>query len=584
MTREQHLKSDRPARATNFAIILKLLTLTKPHWRWMSTGILLALITTLANIALLTTAGWFISAMAAAGIAGVTMNYFTPAGIIRFLAITRTAGRYAERLVTHNATFLLLTQLRHWFYLKIEPLAPAGLSFYRSSDLLSRLQSDIEQLDKFYLNILLPSIVAIVTVPILFAFLHYFYPLLAYTILAALVTIGIVLPYWVSKKSAQPGALINQQRQELSSAIIDGLQGIRELEIYGASQAQITQIEACSAKLANTQQKLNQVRARSQSGSLFVVNASLWISLMLLALALANSNIAQNHFVMLLLLSLAAFEAVLPLPLAFEQLSSTLNAARRVFSLAEQTPLRDEPANPADLSASENDLSIELKSLCFSYPQQTKTAIDNLSLTLLRGEKIAIKGPSGSGKSTLVQLLQGFYPAPANSILIGGVDINHYTGEALRQQLSLVSQQSYLFSASIRDNLLLAKPTASEEQLWQACDIACATQFIKQLPKGLDTWLGETGRGLSGGQARRIHIAQALLKDAPILILDEPTEGLDTITEQQVMRSIWHLMKGKSVILITHNTLLLNSVDKIYSLVRVQNQTFCLNDTPSTSL
>ena len=549
-------------------IIFRLLSLTRPHWRWMGAGIVLALVTLLANIALLTTAGWFISAMAAAGIAGVSMNYFTPAGVIRFLAMIRTAGRYAERLVTHNATFLLLAQLRQWFYLKLEPLAPAGLQRYRSSDLLSRLQSDIEQLDNFYLSILLPSIVALIAVPILFIGLYVFYPTLALLILSALMIVGLLLPTWVVRKTATSGSVITEQRQQLTTAIIDGLQGMRELEIYGAKDAQLAQVSYYSEQLANSQLQINNINAQSQSASVLVINTSLWLSLILLGIALSNNEIPQSQFVMLLLLSLAAFEAVQPLPMAFEQLSATLSAARRLFSLADQQPVRAEPEEPASLSAqlARQPLSIEFKQFNFSYPKQSQQVLHNLSLVVNQGEKIAISGPSGSGKSTIVQLLQGFYPCPEGSVHIAGIDINHCSGEELRQQLSVVSQHSYLFAASIRDNLLLAKPSATPEQLQQACDIAAASEFIEQLPQGLDTWLGETGRGLSGGQARRIHIAQALLKNAPVLILDEPTEGLDPITEQQVMRAIWQLMQDKTVILITHNPRLLATVDRVYQL------------------
>ena len=492
--------------------------------------------------------------------------------MIRFLAIIRTAGRYGERLVTHNATFLLLAQLRQWFYQKLEPLAPAGLQSYRSSDLLSRLQSDIEQLDNFYLSILLPSIVALIAVPILFISLHVFYPALALLILSALVIVGLLLPTWVVRKTAASGSIITEQRQQLTTAIIDGLQGMRELEIYGAKDAQLAQVSHYSKQLASSQLQINSINAQSQSTSVLVINTSLWLSLILLGIALSNNTIPQSQFVMLLLLSLAAFEAVQPLPMAFEQLSATLSAARRLFSLADQQPVRVEPKAPASLSAqlAQQPLSIEFKQLNFSYPNQSQQVLHHLSLVVNQGEKIAISGRSGSGKSTIVQLLQGFYPCPEGTINIAGIDINHCSGEELRQQLSVVSQHSYLFAASIRDNLLLANPKATPEQLQQACDIAAASEFIAQLPQGLDTWLGETGRGLSGGQARRIHIAQALLKNAPVLILDEPTQGLDPITEQQVMRAIWQLMKNKTVILITHNPRLLASVDRVYQLGSVK--------------
>ena len=554
--------------SSDWRTVMRLLALARPHWQWLSVGILLSVITLLANIALLSVSGWFIAAMAAAGIAGVSINYFTPSGVIRFLAIVRTVGRYAERLVTHNATFLMLAHLRHWFYQKLEPLAPAGLHQYRSSDLLSRLQSDIEQLDNFYLRIALPVIVALISVPIIYAVSAYYYAPVAMVLLFALIATGVVLPMWVAKKSQKSGAVISIEQQQLSSAIIEGLQGMRELEIYGASEQQKNHVLHCSEQLSSTQTQLNNVNANAQSLSLLIVNLCVWCSLLLLSSAVVSGLVKGGDLIMLLLLVIGAFEAVLPLPLAFEQLASTLAAAKRLFQLADQEPVRAEPVNAQSIDqlASQQQLNISINQLSFNYPSAEHAAVSDFTFAVKQGEKIALTGKSGSGKSTIVQLLQGFYPCARGSISIGDIDINDCAGDALRQQISLVSQTCYLFSASIRDNLLLANPNASDDELARACEIAGASEFIEALPEGLDTWLGETGKGLSGGQARRIHIAQALLKNSPILILDEPTEGLDPITEQTVMAAIWQLMADKTVILITHNSRLLKAVDRVYSL------------------
>jgi ATP-binding cassette subfamily C protein CydC len=553
---------------SNWLVVVRLLKLARPHWQWLSVGILLSVITLLANIALLSVAGWFIAAMAAAGIAGVSINYFTPSGVIRFLAIVRTVGRYAERLVTHNATFLMLAHLRHWFYQKLEPLAPAGLHQYRSSDLLSRLQADIEQLDNFYLRIALPVIVALISVPIIYTVSAYYYLPVALLLLFSLITTGVLLPTWVAKSCQKSGARISDQQQQLSSAMIEGLQGMRELEIYAASEQQKAHVLHCSNQLSATQTQLNNVNANGQSASLAIINLCMWGSLILLSGAVVSGQIQSGKLIMLLLLVIGAFEAVLPLPLAFEQLASTLAAAKRLFQLADQAPVRAEPVNAQSIDqlAANQQLDITIDQLSFCYPNAEQAALSGFSFVVKQGEKIALTGKSGTGKSTIVQLLQGFYPCDRGAISIGGIDINDCSGEALRQQISLVSQSCYLFSASIRDNLLLANPKATDEALAKACEIAGATAFIEELPQGLDTWLGETGKGLSGGQARRIHIAQALLKNSPILILDEPTEGLDPITEQSVMAAIWELMANKTVILITHNPRLLKEVDRVYSL------------------
>ncbi|MGB1237857.1 MAG: thiol reductant ABC exporter subunit CydC [Pseudomonadales bacterium] len=548
---------------SSLELCCKLLQLCRPHWLWLTLGILLALLTALANIALMAVSGWFITAMASAGLAGVHMNYFTPAGTIRFLAITRTAGRYAERLVTHNATLLMLTELRSWFYQRIEPLAPAALQRYRSAELLSRLKEDIAELDNFYLRLLVPGAVALVAVPCVYLALFYYLPPLAHLVLMALIVIALPLPYWAYRRAKPLGAQLPAQQAALNSALLEGLQGARELAIYAAVERQQAIVMQHSETLAQTQSSLNTLGANSQAIAATVVQFTLLSGLILLGQSLHENLIDLRQLPMLLLLSLAAFDLVLPLPQALLQLSAVLAAARRVFELTEQQPVRVEPVNPVQQAV----LPMRVEELHFSYPSAAHIPVlKGLSFELSAGEKVALKGPSGCGKSTFMQLLQGFYSAPRGSVLLNGCDIAQYSADSLRAQLSLVSQSGYLFSATIRDNLLLANPEATEKDLLEACERAAAREFIEQLPEGLDTWIGEAGRGLSGGQARRIQIAQALLKDAPVLLLDEPTEGLDSINEKQVIQGLWQLMRERSVILISHNPKLLKYVNRVIEL------------------
>jgi ATP-binding cassette subfamily C protein CydC len=255
---------------------------------------------------------------------------------------------------------------------------------------------------------------------------------------------------------------------------------------------------------------------------------------------------------MLALLVLASFEAVAPLPLAYQQLGRIRTAARRLFELADAPPPVREPEHPAPLPAG-HDLAI--RGLSFAYPGARTPALVDIDLTIRQGERVAIVGPSGSGKSTLLDCILRFREPDSGVISLGGQDIAGLRGEDLRRRVTLVSQRTHLFAASIGDNLRLADPDASAARLEQACRAAQIHDWIATLPEGYDTWVGETGVRLSGGQARRIAIARALLRDAPVLLLDEPTEGLDAVTERELFGALDRLMTGRTAILISHRAL-----------------------------
>lgn len=551
-------------------IAWRLLKLARPHWQWMLLGTLLAIITTLANISLLAISGWFLAAMAAAGLAGVTMNYFTPAGVIRFLALVRTAGRYAERLVTHNATLKLLSELRVWFYQHLEPLAPTHLQHYQSGDLLSRVQSDIDHLDNFYLRVLLPVLVAVFVLPLLAYFL------LKYDLLVTLLTIfswlliGLVLPYFFAKQQTQLGGEIVKTSGQLRTHIIDGMQGIRELRLFQAQDKHLEQAQTQNEALQRQQLKHNRISSYSTASQLFIINLVIWIMLWWLIPQVQQEQRVPTDLALLVLFVLSSFEAVIPIALAFSYWGEIKTSATRLFSIIDQPPTRPDPQNPASPPKSSD---IEFKQVEFMY-QDKQPVLRQLNLTIKQGEHIAIVGASGAGKSSLAQLLLGYYQAQSGTITLGKTPINQLSGEQLRDQITLVNQHPHLFAATIRDNLLIAKPDTTENELFEACEIAGLADWIHSLPNGLDTWLGETGYGLSGGQARRLSIAQAILHDTPIMILDEPTEGLDPITEKAVMQSLLTHLQHKTVILITHRPNLLQSMDCVFVLKEGQISAF----------
>lgn len=548
---------------SNWAVMRRLLKLVKPWWGWMLLGALLSLITILANISLMALSGWFIATMAMAGVTGASVNYFTPSAGIRAFAITRTASRYGERLVTHEATFRLLATLRTWFYEHLEPLAPAILQNYRSGDLLSRIRADIDALENFYLRILAPLLVAAISSLAILLFLAQYSVILMLIELALLMIAGVAIPLLVNHLAHQAASRKVETTSALRSAVIDSTQGMSELLIYGAAAQQAEKVSALSEQLISDQQHLAKLNGGTQSAVGFCANISMWLMLIIAIPMVTAGSLTPANLPMLALFALASFEAILPLPLAFQTLPSTLAAARRLFDIVDSKPAVQEPSSPSDLP---ERFDIEINDVTLRYPNSQSNALEAINLSIPQGSHLAIVGPSGSGKSTLINALMRFWPVAGGTIQFGGVSIERLTGDNLRSQFAVAAQQSTLFNSTIRRNLLLAKRDATEDEIQQACKLAQIHDFIETLPEGYETWIGEAGHKLSGGQMRRLGIARALLKAASVLILDEPGEGLDSVTEQAMLKAITESAKDRTLILITHHSVGLDDMHQIIHL------------------
>lgn len=531
------------------ADLRRLIALFRPYWSWMAAGAALSLATVLANVALMAVAGWFIASMALAGVTHLAFDYFTPAALIRACAIVRTGGRYLERLVTHEATLRLLARLRVWFYVRIEPLAPAGLGRVRGADLATRIQSDIDSLSNLYLRALVPVVAGGVGTLVIVAIVSaYSFPVASVALLFLLLA-GAVLPCLGFASTREPARAGIALRAELHETVVDSLQGLGELQVYGAAPAYVQKVDQLSAQLIGQRKKLSHARGISQGALVVCASAAMWCTLLLAIPQVASSSLSPADVAMLAFLVLASFEAVMPIPTALQLVGESLAAARRIFDLADTSPPVQDRPEPVPLTA-RNDLVV--RHLGFRYDDTLPWVLRDLSFELPAGGRLAIVGASGAGKSTLVQLLLRFLEYSTGRIELGGVELRECAAEAVRARIAVVSQDTYLFNDTIRANLLIARPDADQASLEAACRDAQLHEFICSLPHGYDTQVGEAGTRLSGGQARRLAIARALLRDAPILVLDEPTEGLDTVTGRALMSAIVKLMEGRSVVLITH--------------------------------
>jgi len=532
----------------------------------MLLGTLLATITVLANVGLLAISGWFLASMAAAGIAGVQMNYFTPAGTIRFLAIVRTASRYAERLVTHNATFLLLSEIRVNMFATLSKLNNVDLAMSRSADLLNRLQNDVDALDKFYLNVLMPMMVALLSVPIILLFMSAYNANVALICFMGILLIGVVIPAFLSasltKNSHKETHLSAQLRAELS----DTLTGLRELSIYQAGTQQLNKCDRLNEQYNQQLFVRHKALANADGLTLLIVQMAMLASIVTIAPLVYTNSMVNVELAMLTLFVLASFESVLLLPNAFIELPNVLKAAERLFTL--QDKASDQSNNCSaliDTQFDKNNIALTLNNISYKYDEHN--ALNNVSFMLKSRQKVAIVGRSGSGKTTLVNLLTGLWPLQQGSITLGdhnnAQDLHSLSSDSRANVINILAQQHHIFDGTLSENLRYAKPNATKEEMHEAINLAQLEPWFNELQAGLKTRLGTGGRSVSQGQSRRIAIAQALLQNPAILVLDEPTEGLDNQSKQTVMNAIMHVMSDASVLTITHDPALLAQMDNI---------------------
>jgi len=537
--------------------------LMRCHLKRMALGTGLGLLAVVSAVGLLALSGWFICAAAAAGLsaAGAQLfNFFHPSIGVRLFAIGRTLARYAERVVAHDATFRILQSLRSWFYIHLEPLAPARLMMFRSGDILNRIVADIDALDNLYLRVLSPSLIALITAFLTAGFLWMFDPLIALSTLAFLLIAGFGVPAAALRFGAVRGSRLADCLSDLRIRIVDGLQGLPELLVFGAASRHLERVAQSSRKLIQIQLYMSHIRGVSAALTTLLAGLAV-LTTLLLAVRLVNAGLLGGAGLALATLAvMGAFEAVIPLPAAYQYLGRTRQAGRRLLEIVHTQP---QVVFPEQSAAVVQAPGIEFENVSFRYHAKAPWILDAVAFKIPAGRRVAVIGETGAGKSTLVQLLVRFWNPVAGRIRLADEDIRNYSEPDLRRLISVVSQQPHMFNASLKDNLLLARPGAADDDLWAVLDSVQLSDFVNALPEGLETWIGEAGRLLSGGQARRLAVARALLHDAPVWVLDEPTEGLDPITERKLMQALKAQTDGRTLLLITHRLVDLHWMDQV---------------------
>ncbi|MDE2581587.1 MAG: thiol reductant ABC exporter subunit CydC [Rhodospirillales bacterium] len=527
----------------------RILALWRGRAVWLAAGLMISLIALGAGVGLMDVAGRTIGLAVAFGVLAAPLA-------LRALGVTRVVGRYLERLVTHEATFRALADLRVWFFRGLAGSAAGGLGFRQAGDVLARLVGDVEALDGLYLRILVPLAGAVLLLPGLILLLWGVGADAALSVGLLFVLAAFVLPALSARGAAAAGGRLATASAGLRIAALDAFTGLREVRAFSAEGRMLAAVQAREANLLAAQHDLARRTALAAALALLCAQAAILVALLA---AGAHPAIAVGA----VFLVFAGFEAANALPRAGALAGHAAAAARRVLDAAEAPPPVIDPAAPAQVP---EDTTLRFDGVHFRWRPDHPAVFDGLSLEIPPASRVALLGPSGAGKSTLAALALKLAAPQQGRVLLGGTDLARLPASAVRQRIGWLGQTTHLFDDTIRHNLLLARPDADDPALWAALEAAQIASVVRDLPDGLDTWVGEGGTRFSGGQGRRLALARALLSPAPILILDEPCAGLDAETERAFLSTLNEAAEGRTIIMIAHRLVGVERLDRIWRL------------------
>ncbi|GBQ76309.1 ATP-binding CydC [Acetobacter malorum DSM 14337] len=537
--------------------------------RWpVFLGLALACVAALANFGLLFLSGWLLAGAACAGAAGLAaqqaFNMMLPATGVRFFATLRIVTRYLERLVTHDASLRLTGRMRVWVYTKLAPQAPAGLTDKRGGDLLSRFVSDTDCVGQSYTETFIPFARAILC-GLVFALISGLFLKSAGLVLALGLLVCILpIPMSVGLFSAPRLRALTTQRGTFQADLADTLAGLGEYLTLGASEARIEALDTHQKTLQATERHLAALESGARRLMTFIGLLTALYVVMLAVQGFHQGALSAPEIPMLALGCLAAFDVTQPLPAACQAFTRARIAAERLQASCNAAPCV--PAPTAPTPALHHPLDLIVRDISFRYPNTRHWVLEHASFTIHQGERVALVGASGIGKSSLISLLSRFYPYQGGEITLGGQDLRQFSTEDLAKTISVAAQDFHLFNGTIRDTLRLADSDADDAQMAEALRPVQLEEFVQHAPHGLDTLIGDEGLALSGGQARRLVLAQTLLRNTPWLILDEPTEGLDQKTEYALMQGLISARPDATILCITHRRTLIPFMDRILTL------------------
>lgn len=547
----------RPSRPT-----LRLLRHLLRHWRRLLPAAVASAGSELAAAALMATAAWLITRAAEQPpIASVSLAIVA----VRALALGRGALRYADRLLGHDGVLRAVAGFRTRVYEALVPLAPAGTPAFRGGDLLTRLVDDVDAAQDLLLRVLFPAVAACAVAVAATGTAVALLPQAGFLLGLLLAVAGLCVPALVLAVSRRSGRAQKAAQGELAALTVDLTQGAADLAAYGARGRADERARRAAARIAALERQ-GALTTSLASAVVVLLQGGATAGVAWLALrAHAAGDLAAVHLTVLAVLALVSFEALGPLPAAARRLADVRASARRLADLFDTPPPVTEPPCADPLPVDE-PLGVEITDLRVRHRPDGPLALDGVSLRLPPGRRVVLLGASGSGKSTLIAALMRFVPYASGSIRVGGRELRDLTGAEARRAITGMTQDAHVFHATIRANLLLARPGATDDDLREAARRARLLDWVESLPDRWETLLGGDGAAMSGGQRSRLLLARALLADPPVLVLDEPTEGLDPDTAAAVLADILDATRGRTTLLVTHERTGLGAADLIVDL------------------
>jgi thiol reductant ABC exporter CydC subunit len=513
------------------------------------------------SVGLLATSAWLISRSAQHP---PVLYLMIPVAAVQAFGIGRGAFRYAERLAGHDAALRVLARLRVSAYDRLERLAPAGVAVFHSGDLISRLVSDVDSLTDRWLRVRLPYAAAVVTGAAAVALSAALLPAAGLVLAVSIVAAALVAPLLAGVISRRAERALAPRRGEFAAATVDLLAGAGELSVFGTSHGALDAVMQANQRVARAQARSAAARGAGAAASTLAAGAALWACLVLGVAGVSSGEMAGVTLAVLALLPLAVHDVIKDLAPAAQEIPRLRSAAARVADvMGRPDPVR-EPASPAPLPAPPYDIAVS--GLVARWEPDGPDVLRGADLELLAGSRVAVTGPSGSGKTTLAMVLLRFLDPAAGTVTLGGTDITALDSDQVRSVIGLCAQDAHIFDSTLRENVRLARPDASDADLAEALGRARLGDWVASLPDGLDTEVGEHGARLSGGQRQRLALARLLLADFPVVILDEPAEHLDEQTAQTLTRDLLTATAGRTVLLITHRPVADGDVDQVLRL------------------
>ena len=572
-------KNTTKKRRSAIAIMGSLIGLVKPLLHIMLAAILLGTVGYLCAIFLTILAGQVIlhglaGNVAGAGISGipeVVMKSTWLAGtsvkgilaVMILIAVLRGILHYVEQYCNHFIAFKLLAIIRHKVFAVLRKLCPAKLEERDKGNLISIITTDIELLEVFYAHTISPIAIATLTSVIMVIFIGRYHMLAGVLALAAYLIVGVAIPMWNGKRGSQKGMEFRTEFGELNSFVLDSLRGLDETIQYNQGEKRKGQMSERSRKLAGMQEDLSQMEGSQRSFTNLMILLASFGMLALTIHLYGKGEIGFDGILTCTIAMMGSFGPVVALSSLSNNLNQTLASGERVLSLLEEKPLVEEIPGESRSGAA-GFTGAEASHVTFAY--EDETILDDYSLKLAPGKITGIHGASGSGKSTLLKLLMRFWDVNQGTISVDNKDVREIPTRHLRDMESYVTQETHLFHDSIANNIVIAKPGATREEIMAAAKKASIHDFIMTLPKGYDTEVGELGDTLSGGEKQRIGIARAFLHDSPLLLLDEPTSNLDSLNEGIILKSLKEDTTRRTVVLVSHRVPTMNVADVVYEM------------------